>query len=108
MLKLDLYHGRVSNPEMLPTTLEGAVVEDWGFQGPVLEGIEWLTCTYGTFCVRFESEAAFETAKRLTGWDDGTTELSLEIAFFEDLVRIHHPDRLRDEFYGDWSLDQIE
>lgn len=108
-MRLKLWHGRIHNPDMRPTDIDGKVIDEWGFDGPVLEHVSGMRSTYGDIEVLFESESAYEAAKLLTGWEDGIAcGYSLAPKFFEDLVQIHHPVRLRDEFFGDWDLTLVQ
>ncbi|SEG42494.1 hypothetical protein SAMN02746093_02904 [Legionella quinlivanii DSM 21216] len=86
-MKIRLYHGR-NNPEQ--------EMDDWGFEGVTLDGVEGIIWTYGVPRVYFVNENALQTAKDLTGWDalgDG-----LEMHVFEDLIKTNGG------FFGDWEL----
>ncbi|KTC69786.1 hypothetical protein Lbir_1926 [Legionella birminghamensis] len=86
-MKIRLYHGR-NNPEQ--------EMDDWGFEGVTLDGVEGIIWTYGVPRVYFVNENALQIAKGLTGWDalgDG-----LEMHVFEDLIKT------KEGFFGDWEL----
>ena len=91
---LSLFHGRNYPEEKL---------EDWGFQGPLVGGIESMHITYfTTFRITFVSTTAQQKAILLTGWEawDG---LSVEMRIDNDLVRVE-AEGSRPAWYGDWSL----
>lgn len=90
---LDLYHGR---------TDLNADMDDWGFQGPVLQDVKQLQWTYGHLYVLFEDEEKCEAARKLTGWRDGPFECSLEMMQDGDMVTTQHPEG--EKFYGDWYI----
>ena len=91
---ISLWHGR-NNPD--------EAMEDWGYEGPSIEGVEQLWFTYmGTIRVSFFSVADCAKAKALTGWDSWDHE-TLEIRVEGDCVRLDRPDG-KAELYGDWSL----
>lgn len=92
-LSLRLFHGR-RHP--------GDVLEDWGSDGPVLEGITSMHVTYlDTYVLSFVDYAALERARALTGWEIWCEE-SLEIRVVSDLLVTIVNDIAT--YYGDWSL----
>lgn len=101
-MKLHLYHGRTTMEG--PTDEDGNFVDDWGFEGPVIDGVKAMSWTYGCPFVHFESKEACNHAQALVGWSDGNFENSLEIEFEADCVRTFNIKRNRSEFFGDWSL----
>lgn len=101
-MKLHLYHGRTTMEG--PTDEDGNIVDDWGFEGPVLEGVKALSWTYGCHYVHFESKHACDLAQARVGWNNGHFDSSLIMAFEEDCVRTFNIKRNRSEFFGDWSL----
>jgi len=105
-LELYLIHGRDTAEREL---------EDWGPDGPRLQGVIGLHQTYGNGArVVFASRAAKEAARELTGWesvDDDTLQMRWE----DDLVAIAGVVAPRHVFaegeepapvrlYGDWGL----
>ncbi|WP_058532899.1 hypothetical protein [Legionella saoudiensis] len=86
-MKLRLYHGRTSPEQKM---------NGWGFEGPILTGVEGIIWTYGIPRVFFVSSHDYEKAKELTGWDelgDG-----LEMSVFEDMIKT------KGGYFGDWEL----
>ncbi|HAU9810795.1 TPA: ABC transporter substrate-binding protein [Legionella pneumophila] len=86
-MKLRLYHGR-NNPEQ--------AMDNWGFEGATLNGIDGIIWTYGVPRVFFVNDNALTIAKALTGWDelgDG-----LEMRVYEDLIKT------KEGYFGDWEL----
>ncbi|USQ15519.1 hypothetical protein J2N86_15960 (plasmid) [Legionella lytica] len=86
-MELRLYHGRTS-PEQ--------EMDSWGFEGPILTGVEGIVWTYGIPRVFFGSSDDYNKAKELTGWDelgDG-----LEMSVFEDMIKT------KQGYFGDWEL----
>lgn len=89
-MKLRLYHGRNSPDERM---------DDWGFDGPILE-FEWICITYlTTFRIGFKDRAQSLKARELTcweEWDEGN--FSLEMNQYEGLIVADG------KFYGDWEI----
>jgi hypothetical protein len=109
---LHLYHGRLK-PDQGGTDLEGNECDDWGFEGPKIEGIQALDFTYGEFQIVFpdddpeEGKRLINVANGQTGWGEGHHEFSLIIQFAgegNDLIRIYNTERMRHEYFGDWWL----
>lgn len=98
-MRLSLIHGRSHRCERL---------EGWGFDGPTLDGVAWVTMTYlSTLRVGFVDAAAAGAAQHLTGWET-TDELILEARIEEDLI--HVPASLTPSggtggWFADWSVD---
>lgn len=92
-MKLTLIHGRNDPDEQM---------EDWGFEGPIIEGIEWMAVTYMThFRIKVaNNEIAEELAKKL-GWDMWE-DCQLLIKFHDDMIEAEG------KYYGDWSIDPEE
>lgn len=75
-LDLPLIHGRHGLAEQM---------EEWGFKGLTLGGIEAIHVTYrATYVLHFEDPAAADHAYRTTGWRQ-RNENPLEIEFFDDI-----------------------
>lgn len=92
-MQLHLYHGRDD---------ANADLEDWGFDGPTLHGVQQLLWTYGHPYIIFIDDTQRDAAAALTGWKEGVHEHSLELQLFGDLVATQLPEG--DKFYGDWTL----
>ncbi|HGF1398125.1 TPA: hypothetical protein ACF8SI_003108, partial [Legionella pneumophila] len=60
-MKLRLYHGR-NNPEQ--------EMDDWGFEGAILNDVDGIIWTYGVPRIFFVTESALKKAKDLTGWEE--------------------------------------
>lgn len=74
-----LIHGRFDPEETL---------EDWGFNGPDLAGVEALHVTYQqTFVLHFEDAHAASKAHALTGWPLWD-ENALELTFHDDMLKV--------------------
>lgn len=92
-LKLHMFHGRHAPDEEM---------DDWGFDGPTLEGVEWFHVTYMVdFRVKFVSLEAMEAAMAKTGWEVGD-ELMLYVKHQNDLLKT--TENGKECYYGDWSL----
>ena len=80
-------------------------MEDWGFDGPLLSGVQSLHITYlATFAVAFVDLSACEAAAARTGWrlwDENT----LEMRIVNDLIATIVDDKAA--YYGDWSLSLV-
>ncbi|RUR05465.1 hypothetical protein [Legionella sp. km772] len=90
-MKLRLYHGR-NTPEQ--------EMNDWGFEGTTLLGVDGIIWTYGVPRVFFINDAYFNIAKEVTGWDEVAD--GLEMRVYEDLIKT------KDGYFGDWELIKIE
>jgi hypothetical protein len=89
MFELYLLHGRDDVNEAL---------EDWGFDGPRLQGVIGTHQTYGDrLNVFFANRDAFNAAKALTDWET-CDENALTMAWRDDCVMA------KGKFYGDWGL----
>lgn len=102
-----MYHGRVGDNGP-PTDTEGNEVDGWGFDGPRLPGVIGFHCTYGAeghWNLWFESNAARDAARALTGWEVWEDN-ALTVTFNSDnsMVRIWNPARNRFEYFGDWGI----
>lgn len=93
--KLRMLHGRDAEDEKLL---------GWGFDGPTLEGIQWIHWTYGSANIEFVDTAARDKARELTGWDICNAEYSLEPKFNKrgDLMCANG------KYYGDWEVQLVE
>jgi hypothetical protein len=102
-----MYHGRLSE-DGGATTAEGEPIDDWGFEGPRLQGCIGFHCTYGVdghFNVFFADKAARDAAFEQTGWkvwEDNA--LTAEFSSRSDLIKAWNPGRNRWEYFGDWGL----
>jgi len=99
-LRMLLLHGRV-DPEASPG-------DDWGFDGPTIEGIVYVHAVYrNQETVGFITQAQAEYAHRQTGWDF-FDEKTLEIRYYDDLVVIDPPGQPSSKkFFGDKELQII-
>lgn len=87
--RLILIHGRKDPDEEM---------NDWGFNGPILEGVEYLVVTYNThYRLGFVDEAACRAAMEATGWEEWD-ENQLLIQFHDDMVKT------KDGYFGDWEV----
>ena len=102
---LHLYNGRLmyDGPR---TDVDGNETEDWGFEGPEIPGVKSIVWTYGNLAFLFESPEAYKHAKHVTRWPDAPFTDSLQLQVDADVIRTFNPDRVRYEFFGDWSLAQ--
>jgi len=94
--QLHIMHGRLNPQEDM---------KDYGFKGPVLEGVTSLQSKYfSTITIRFESTEAMKKAQELTGWDvwDETRDI-LEVATYDDMLMITTPEGVQ-QYFGDWQL----
>ena len=95
-LRLLLIHGRF-DPE--------ADMDDWGFNGPNIEGVEALHVTYmASHVLWFVDEVSAKKAHALTGWPY-FDENALEMMFDGDLLKAtcfcaDGPTT----YFGDWEL----
>jgi hypothetical protein len=105
-MRLVIWHGRL-DPKTGGTTLEGTQIEDWGFQGPVVENVVELGFTYGCFYLFFKNDEDLLAAQKLTGWQHSVHDFGLDMEFEGDCLSIYNEERKRREFFGDWEL-QIE
>jgi hypothetical protein len=85
-MKLRLYYGRIT-PEL--------EMDDRGFEGPILSGVDGIIWTYGVPRVFFDNEK-LNKAKDLTGWDELGD--ALEMRIYEDLIKT------KEGYFGDWEL----
>ena len=76
-MRLLLIHGRFDPDEQM---------EDWGFAGPDIEGVEALHVVYKqTFVLHFENAEAAAKAHALTGWPYFDAD-ALELQFHDDML----------------------
>ena len=89
-MKLYFFHGRDTINDQ---------PSDWGYTGPTLYGVAWMSTTYmTTIRFGFETHDAYNLAKSITGWDSWD-DLVLEMRHHDDLVEVGG------KLYGDWDLD---
>lgn len=102
---LHLYHGRLEH-DGPATEVDGTETEDWGFDGPELHGVKSVVWTYDKLSVLFEDRASYEAAAAATKWVDAPFDNSLCLHKVQggDTVRVFNTERVRYEFFGDWSL----
>jgi hypothetical protein len=103
MQELYLLHGRTRLDENL---------DDWGFDGPRLQGVEGIHGTYGNINIHFATEEDLIAAQQLTGWEKfGDNALTLRMA--EDCVEVRGFDGHDNDkspltgatvYFGDWGL----
>lgn len=87
--KLLLSHGRLNPDESL---------NDWGFQGPMLEGVSFLVVTYNIhYRIGFVDTEARSRAQELTGWEEWDDN-QLLMQFHDDMVKT------KQGFFGDWEV----
>lgn len=105
-MRLKLYHGRLSE-DSGPTDTEGSVVDDWGFEGPTLHELLAVDFTYGNKMYVFKTAASYSRALLKTGWPPGVIPNSLLMNYSEDadLVRTFNRERNRDEYFGDYLIE---
>jgi hypothetical protein len=101
--KVLLTHGRL-NPRTGGTDIDGHDVDDWGFDGPTLEGCTGLHWTYGEIRLCFLDEAHKNAAQLLTDWADGHCDDDLVPVFVDGCIRTYSCERGRFEFFGDWDI----
>ena len=87
-MELNLFHGRKTPDEQL---------DDWGFNGPLIQGIQDISWTYGNLRLHFKDEASWIEARNQTGWE-GMGDWSLDVAQEEDLIVT------KDGYFGDYHL----
>jgi hypothetical protein len=94
-MELYLHHGR-DKPDQ--------TMNDWGPNGPRLQGVVGIHQTYGNPAnVFFESPQACETARLLTGWEN-FEDKALTMAWEDDLIRVLPPGAPAAVYYGDWGI----
>lgn len=90
-MKLQLIHGRKTPDEQL---------NDWGFNGTPITGIEYIHHTYNTtVTVGFKSLEDCQKAKFITGWQNWASCV-LEMDFHEDMVQS------TEGYFGDYELSE--
>lgn len=80
-------------------------MEDWGFDGPIIDGIIAVHSTYGSKNVFFATNEAAEKAHRVTGWpffDNNALEMR-----FQDGMLLLTPADASAAWYGDWELQTM-
>lgn len=105
MMRMTITHGRHA-PCTGGTDLDGNEIDDWGFEGPTLEGVVGITFVYNNYYVRFADPDSFQIAAEMTMWKPGPYELSLELKFEEDCLKLFNSTRMRYEYFGDWGIYQ--
>lgn len=96
MLDFLLIHGRHDPDEDM---------QDWGFNGPRLHGVEALHVVYQTsFILHFTDSASADKAHAQTGWEFWDDN-ALELQFHQDMLKVH-PIACDGPmaYYGDWEL----
>jgi len=96
-LRLTTMHGRL-NPEQ--------DMEDWGFNGPIIECIIASHSTYGHMNLFFASIEAAQKAHELTGWE-WFDDNALEMRFEGDMLLLR-PKDAPPAWYGDWELQTMK
>ena len=105
MMRMFIMHGRL-DPDTGGTDLEGKEVDDWGFEGPSIDGVVGISYTYNNFYLRFKDAESMQIAAALTGWEPGPMELALEMKFKSDCLELFNIQRFRSEYFGDWGIYQ--
>jgi hypothetical protein len=77
-------------------------MDDWGFNGPIIEGIKAVHYTYGFANIFFESVAEKDQAQKLTGWEEWDSD-ALQMPLHYDMVRAISPE-LGVCYFGDWEF----
>jgi hypothetical protein len=103
MMNIRLFHGRSTPDEEIDESLNGG----WGFDGPILTGVESFSWTYNTTLrIYFVDEVSTEKAADLTGWNyvPGCQELWMD--FYEDMIhtRVNRDGEIFNAYYGDFSM----
>lgn len=93
-MKLITLHGR-NNPEQ--------PMNDWGFDGPDIDGIVALHVTYNaTHVLHFATVGAAKKAAEITGWEVWDNR-ALSLQFRDDMLYMP----ARGEYYGDWEIQTL-
>ncbi len=74
-------------------------INNWGYNGPDLEGVKHVHGVYGDLTVDFRSRREAQKVHELTGWPY-FDEVVLEISFFEELVLCEEIDGTI-QYFGD-------
>lgn len=110
-----MYHGR-TDPKGKPQSVRRQngqttyhdVENDWGFDGPRLEGVIGFHCTYGVngeWNLYFENDSAALEASKLTGWRDiGGSGLTVQFSEDNDMVVIRDLESGKKHYFGDWGI----
>jgi hypothetical protein len=80
----------------------------WGFNGPELQGIIGLKFIYGELTLWFDCIYKTRNARKLTGWEIGCCDSTLEIPIKDGMVECLHTDehgQTRQAYFGDWYLE---
>lgn len=92
MFNLSLWHGR-HDPDQ--------DMEDWGFDGPVIEGIVAIHTTYlSEIRITFKDLQHTRRAFIQTMWEEGLNNDELLISITDDMIYVPR----RAAWYGDWSF----
>lgn len=80
-------------------------MDDWGFNGPNIEGVEALHVTYGqTFVLHFQDAQSASKAQALTGWRMWD-ENALEMSFHDDMLKtVSYINDGPIAYYGDYEI----
>lgn len=89
-MKLKLLHGRTTPDEEL---------DDWGFDGPTLEGVSYVHSAYTMFTVGFQTVELAEKAQELTGWRLFDSKV-LQMQFEGEMVKT------KQGFFGDFEVQE--
>lgn len=77
-------------------------MDDWGFDGPDIYGIESFHVTYMShFRVHFIDEESCKLAQSLTGWESWDDK-ALLVKFLEDMIVTEAKEEV--SYYGDWNI----
>ena len=98
-LRLLLIHGRFDPAEQM---------DEWGFNGPDIEGIEALHVVYQTtYVLHFKDAASAQRAQGLTGWREWDVD-ALEMSFHDDMLKAQ-PIMCDGPvaYYGDYELQEV-
>jgi len=95
-MKMLLIHGRDDPDED---------IEDWGYQGMTLKGVDYIHWTYGNLTIGFVSEDAARAAHDTTGWPFFDKAV-LEMREHEDLIQTKNMigSGAAFSYFGDWEL----
>ena len=95
--ELYLTHGRKSIDQDM---------EDWGFEGPRLQGVVGTHTAYGNTTIWFATPKDVAAAKALTGWENWDVE-ALVLPYVEDCVKVRDVDG-SDAYFGDWGIIAVK
>jgi hypothetical protein len=96
-MRMILLHGR---------TDPGQTMDDWGFNGPVLDNVEYAHWTYGHLTVGFLTDEDAEFARHKTGWEI-FDEKVLSVSQGDDFISISTSAGER-HYFGDFEFQDAD